>query len=829
MALARAFALASRPLWLPAQSNHWKNLRIGALLVVSIFPCSALAQFQQPLVFSSGGAVAVRNDQTGALTAVAGSPFLTSAQAPSSPFVLDVQGRFLFALGTNSIRMFQITDTTTGAYQEVANSPFASPHTNQPSFLAVEPSGNYLAVANRVGLNPGDGSVETFQISPSAPGGPALVPVAGSAIELDSAPIGAAEPPDDKEFVIFMGPNPQSQNSTIVLGSELQTLSVDPQSGMILGYQSNAVGSQRGDSFAMDPQGRYYVTGTQENLLEFGVLQLFGLGSASLSGSVQLPLNNYPSGLWIDSTGAFLYVATSDLNNPVVVNVYSVDLQSGLLTETATSPLPGFSGVPAFFADPTGSFDYGPGADANTAIAYTVDPITGQFVQTSNSPIGIPQIGGALTFSIPPGQQGIIGPSIQTSATNLSFGAIQIGTTSTPQVVTISSNGGQPLSIDSIQIGGIDRTEFSEADTCQAPAVLQPTKFCSVSITFSPNSPGLQQATLSITDNATNSPQSVQLVGNGMTPPPPAPAVSISPNPVNLPSITQGTTGNPVAITVSNSGNAVLNISSVQVAGNNPNDFATTNACNGAVAVKSACNITVTFTPLAAGQRTETITVNDDAAGSPQIINIGGNASPAITAGAAPNGATSAMITAGQTAQFNLQITPGAGYSGTVSLACSGAPLGANCSVPASVQVSNGVAVTFAVQVTTSGGTTANSLPIFLHHFRGVPPSWFAYGVFEIILLLILVGIFFNQRRATLPSATRWSASAACIALLLCTAFGALFAAAGCGGGSVMTVTPPPQIITPQGTSTIIVMPSAAAANGQPLQLQPIPLKLTVN
>src|SRR6476646_2763948 len=195
MAHARAFSVHFiRTLHLRPK-NYLKLLTsFAALISAGANVPSALAQFQQPLVFSSGGAVAVRNDQTGALTPVAGSPFA----AVNKSLTIDVQGRFLFAIGVNSIRMFQVTNSTTGAYQEVANSPFASADTNQPAFIAVEPSGQYIAVVNRAGRNPGDGLVETFLISPNAVGGPALIPLAGSATELDSTPIGVAQPPDNK-------------------------------------------------------------------------------------------------------------------------------------------------------------------------------------------------------------------------------------------------------------------------------------------------------------------------------------------------------------------------------------------------------------------------------------------------------------------------------------------------------------------------------------------------------------------------------------------------------------------------------------------------------
>jgi hypothetical protein len=298
MALTREFPLHSHEVSHSRSRKYWKALIIVFALTSASVP-SARAQLQQPLVFSSAGAVASRNDQTGALKLVSGSPFTAANQS----LVIDVQGRYLFALGTNSIRMFQISDATAGAYQEVTGSPFASPVTNQPAFIAVEPTGQYIAVVNRVGQHPGDGLVETFQIAPTVPGGPALVPIFNSTTEIDSSPVGFAQLPNNKEFLIFMGPNPQSANPVIQQGSEFQALSIDPQTGFVTGLQLNAADPERGDSFAMDPQGRYYVTGTQDNLLEFGVVQLFGIGGNGLAGNVQLPAHNYPENLWVDSTG----------------------------------------------------------------------------------------------------------------------------------------------------------------------------------------------------------------------------------------------------------------------------------------------------------------------------------------------------------------------------------------------------------------------------------------------------------------------------------------------------------------------------------------------
>jgi hypothetical protein len=936
MAQTREFPAYSHAVPSSLTTNYLKTLIIFATLAfAALIVPAARAQLQQPLVFSSAGAVASRNDQTGLLTPVAGSPFTAANQA----LAIDVQGRYLFAIGTSSIHMYEITDPTTGAYQEVANSPFASSVTNQPAYIAVEPTGQFIAVVNRVGENPGDGLVETFQISPSAPGGPALIPVAGSGTELDSTAIGFAQPPNNKTFLIFMGANPQSSNMAITQGSEFQALSIDPSTGLITGYQQDAALSQRGLSFAMDPQGRYYVTGTQDNLLEFGIIQLVGIGGDALLGNIQLPEHNYPDGLWVDSTGTFVYAAINDLSRPDVVNIYSVNLQTGVLTETASSPLPSLTSVPPYFADPTGSFNYGFGADQNTAIAYTVDPQTGYFLQTANSPFTIPQVNGSLTFSIPPGQQGVSGPSILLSPASLSFVPTQTGAVSAAQTITLTSNGSEALSLNSISLAGADPSQFQESDTCQAPSALAPAKFCSISLTFAPTATGPQQAMLSITDNAPGSPQTVALTGTGTAPPPPAPVVTVTPDPVSFPTTAQGTPSSPIAVSVTNSGNLTLHISSVVLGGNNPGDFSMTNQCSGPYAANAGCMITMTFTPLAAGQRSAiisitddasnspqsiqvsgvatsttsttpaislsstslsfaaitqgtssagqnvtvtnsgggplhissvvlggansgdftltngcaaaayavnatctlgvsfaplgsgarsaTVTLTDDAANSPQVINLGGFANPALTLGAAPSGSTTATISAGQTAQFNLQITPGLGFSGTISLAYSGAPVGASIQGPATLQISNGNAATFTVSVTTSAG--ASSGPPFFNVPRSIPfPILRAATGLTIAFVLLLILAFGTKRDSETPLRRRAfssAASAIIFLMMLC----AIWTAAGCGGGSAMLTTAPPQIVTPQGQFTIIVTPSATSANGKPLQLQPIQLTLTVN
>jgi hypothetical protein len=245
-----------------------------------------------------------------------------------------------------------------------------------------------------------------------------------------------------------------------------------------------------------------------------------------------------------------------------------------------------------------------------------------------------------------------------------------------------------------------------------------------------------------------------------------------------------------------------------------------------AYAVNSTCTIGVSFAPLASGARAATVALADDAANSPQVISLGGFANPALILGAAPSGSTSATISAGQTAKYNLPVTPGAGYTGTVSLAYTGAPLGATIQGPSTLQITNGNPAPFMVSVTTSGG--ASAIPPFyeMPRLTPFPVLCTAPGLAVVVSLLLLLAFGTNWRANA--RSRRFAFAGAFQAIIFLLMLSAIFGASGCGGGSA-AITTPPQIVTPQGQSTIIVTPSATSANGKPLQLQPIQLTPTVN
>ncbi|TMD80023.1 MAG: choice-of-anchor D domain-containing protein, partial [Chloroflexi bacterium] len=73
-------------------------------------------------------------------------------------------------------------------------------------------------------------------------------------------------------------------------------------------------------------------------------------------------------------------------------------------------------------------------------------------------------------------------------------------------------------------------------------------------------------------------------------------------------------------ITLTNKGPRALAIDQIVLSG----DFRQTNTCGTSVAIGASCRINVSFAPAARGTRNGTLTINDEAAGSPQAIPLSG-------------------------------------------------------------------------------------------------------------------------------------------------------------------------------------------------------------
>ena len=341
----------------------------------------------------------------------------------------------------------------------------------------------------------------------------------------------------------------------------------------------------------------------------------------------------------------------------------------------------------------------------NGAYATNLPPVLADF--NGDGRIDIAFLPGYDTFA-----QGVsvgLGTTMQIIPTLENFGNVNVGSSSSPAVLTATNVGSAGLTINSIVLGGASPTQFSiVSNTCGASLALNAN--CTVSVSCVPTATDLVYATLIFTDSAPASPQTIPLtcIGVGVTP-----IAQLSPTSLTFASQTFGTKSPAQTVTIANTGNTYLTFSAL-VVGVDPSDFSFTYSTSCFVYDMSepeilpgtSCTFSVYFTPGGVGTRTAQLAVSSNSANSPQYISLTGTGSPGLGLGLPSGQSSSATVKAGTTANYTLSIG-GGGLSGTATLACTGAPAGATCTVPDSENVSATTASMFTVSVSTTAPASA--------------------------------------------------------------------------------------------------------------------------
>ena len=100
--------------------------------------------------------------------------------------------------------------------------------------------------------------------------------------------------------------------------------------------------------------------------------------------------------------------------------------------------------------------------------------------------------------------------------------------------------------------------------------------------------------------------------------------VSLSPASLSFGNQQVGIGSTPQIVTLTNTGSASLSLTSIKISSNNTADFSETNTCPSSLAANASCTISVTFAPTKTGNRSSTVKITDNAAGSPQSVPISG-------------------------------------------------------------------------------------------------------------------------------------------------------------------------------------------------------------
>jgi sugar lactone lactonase YvrE len=349
-------------------------------------------------------------------------------------------------------------------------------------------------------------------------------------------------------------------------------------------------------------------------------------------------------------------------------------------------------------------------------------------------------------------------PTVTLLPSPVPFGSIVQGNKSTSQTVTLTNTGTSPYNISSYGVS--DSTDYTYTTTCGS--VVQPEGTCTFSVTLQPASIATLNATLNVNDTTDSVNVSASLTGAGISAA--APVASIT-TPVAFGNQTINTTSAAQTLILSNTGNAALTITGITIGGANPTFFTHSGGtCGTSLAASSTCTILVTFTPATVTTYSATVSIADNAAGSPQVATLTG-------AGVVPTdfGVTattpSGSVPNGSVAQFTIDVAALSGsFTNPVVMSVTGLPAGATASFnPAAVTPGS------------AGATTALSVQtpsLLARDNSNTHTIWFA----GLLLLPLLAMKRMRRKLARMPAGLR-------ALLLFAIGLGMLLPLTGCGGG----------------------------------------------
>jgi hypothetical protein len=572
---------------------------------------------------------------------------------------------------------------------------------------------------------------------------------------------------------------PTGNTSNAAFFAEINTATAGSQSLSYLTYLGGS-GADFGNAIAIGPSNVAYLTGSTSSLnfpVTAGAYQTTGssLGVAfvslfnttlsvadSLTYSTFLGGTNSGSegrGIQADSGGnAYVAGATSSTNFPVTQGALQTAFATGAFGNGFVSELnPGLSTL--LYSSYFGGSGNGNSQDIDSAESLALDSstppnvyIAGQTSSTNlpieGTPVAPLNVGLSGPTDAYAAKLSLI-PTLAISPSPFTFPGIQqIGVATAPQPFVVTNNTSSAATFTSIAVTGTSpaaNTDFAiSSNGCSASGVGAGLT-CTINVTFTPSVGGTETANLVIMATVTNGGQSsmqtftVALTGTGSAT---APGVGFDHASVSFGGQMLTTTSAAIPVKLTSSGLGPLTINSIAASG----DFAETNTCPTSpttLAPGGTCTISVTFAPTATGARTGTLTITDNASGSPQTIPLTGSGWDfQVTAPASASGKNPVT--------FNATMTPLGGFNQSVAFTCT-APTGTACTIATPITATDGMtAQSVAVTVKRSGSALLIPPPP-----SGRPPISIRQIVPLILALLLLFSLAkIKGRRVRLALAT---------------------------------------------------------------------------
>lgn len=464
------------------------------------------------------------------------------------------------------------------------------------------------------------------------------------------------------------------------------------------------------NAIAVDSTGSAYITGydytqalpvTTPNLCasgcSVGYITKFDPTGSTLVYSTYLAtdIDAYPQSVLVDASG----------------DAYVLSQSGGGDSRQLVNPIETFNNQQDLFLqeiDPTGSIQLfstflgGYGTDYPGGIA--LDSSAAIYVTGYTNSSDFPVTAAALQNTLGGNYDAFVSkigtasaPAVAISPSLVQFSIRPVGSVSQPNTSLLRNMGSAPLTISSLTTTG----DFSETDNCGSGVAAAST--CTFTVTFSPTAPGPRYGSIMIQDDGAGSPHFINLVGNGATA-----VADLTPASLSFPSLQINQTSSAQTATLTNNGNATLVISNIAISA----AYAQTNTCPGSLGIGSSCTFSITFTPTAGGASNGTLSITDNAPGSPHTVALSGSGY-VTTATVAPSSLAFGNQTLGTTssAQTVTMTNTGANPIAVSAVAVTGDFAETdNCtSAPVAVAGSCTIHVTFSPTV---GGSRSGTLTI---------------------------------------------------------------------------------------------------------------------
>jgi 6-phosphogluconolactonase (cycloisomerase 2 family) len=310
------------------------------------------------------------NTATGALTAIAGTPFTTVDLQPNG-IALDASGNYAYVANINSADIVTYAIAASGALSVFGTISTGVAGTDFPSSLAMDPAGTYLYLGSDVaGAN---GTIAVFAVNAGV-----------------LAAIGAPYASGDTPLQLVVDPADQFLYAANVFDGNVAGFTIGA-GGALAALAGSPVAFQNGQpangpyGLAVYPGGQFlYISDYVGN-----TVTAYGYDASGVLTELgaPLPTGAQPESIAVDPSGRFLYVANS---GDGTLTAFGIIPSAGTLTLIGSVPTSGvLSGAStAVSVDPSGQFVYVGNGDTPSVSAFSINQLSGGLSLIGSYPTG---------------------------------------------------------------------------------------------------------------------------------------------------------------------------------------------------------------------------------------------------------------------------------------------------------------------------------------------------------------------------------------------------------------------------------------------------------